>query len=201
MDGINLVEGYCQHIEQDFNLQTDKIVKNYPIDCYDTNHSFKICKLFITQEIVQEKKVMTSNVSFFPIKTSVDSVIYYDIPFEISSIRDILFHILEILWKYQMCTECFYLIPPSTHYLCQYCFPSRLFWEYGIYQKYIDSVPICYICLEPVYKSRLECKHYIHRTCLIQMNPNEYFEENQEIQCPCCRQKITRKDKIDYFLI
>jgi hypothetical protein len=52
------------------------------------------------------------------------------------------------------------------------------FYEYGFIHKYIDSFPTCCICLEHVYKSKLMCGHYVHKTCLIKTNPKKYFNSS-----------------------
>jgi hypothetical protein len=191
---------YYQMIENDFKDNTlVKISKEYTINCTQYKNEFKIFKLFIKKE--NEKWIVSFN--YVPIKCNYDSNLYYDYDKKMDSTENILNHLLEILWKYHMCNECFYLIEPNEN-LCSYCVPSKIFWEYGFYHKYTDNIPLCIICLESCYKSKLECGHFVHKTCLIKLNPNEYYEKinsDNEIKCPYCRQIITKKDKQEYFLI
>jgi len=192
---------YYQRVIQ--ALPSDHTKCDVMINCDDVNHRFHIDKLSLQREEGNTTNgVQWKNyISYYPMKSSVNSILYFDLPTD-SSVPHILDRLFEILWKYQMCNECFYLIPME-YELCGHCRPSKMFWEYGLSKQYIEHIPQCMICLEPVYKSKLECGHYVHRTCFIQMNPHDHFEDEDDLgnlTCPCCRRLITTKDKITYFL-
>jgi hypothetical protein len=193
---MNNLEDFYEKVEKDFMNEKDILEKYYIMECYDklkTLKTFKIYKLWIKNESI------SSHVSYFPIKTCEQSILYYDFPNEITTIKETINHVFELLWKFKMCNECFYLVNHDKT-ICDYCLMSQFYWSYGLTQKIVDSIPTCSICLESVYKSKLECGHYFQKTCLIKMIPSYYYE-NQEIKCPLCRQLLTKLDKIEYFFI
>lgn len=193
---INIIEFY-DNVEMEFKEEREKD-KMYVFECYNQENTFKINKLWI-KYIKKDKFILMSHFTYNPLKTSEQSILYYDIPLELIKVKDILDCVFEILWKYKMCNECYYLIKENNS-ICEYCFMSKYKWEYGLSKNYIDVIPTCTICLEHVFKARLNCGHYFHKTCLIKMNPNSTYD-NEEIKCPLCRELITKQDKIEYFLV
>ena len=57
------------------------------------------------------------------------------------------------------------------------------------------------ICQESVYDTRLKCGHWLHHTCLLQLNSERWFDDMIDIKCPICRQHLTDSDKNRFFIM
>ena len=195
MELENIFTYYHEKFEKDFTLnsQMSNISKIYDIECFSKNRIFKIAKLTISLNF----NVYNFNISYYPLKTGY-SYLYYEL--KTKEIKKIMEEIFELLWNYNMCNECFELLPPNKS-ICDYCISSKMFWQYGLIKHYVSDIPICLICLDNCYKAKLECGHYFHKTCFINLNNEDFFDEKTDIKCPHCRINISQKDKINYFLI
>jgi len=98
-----------------------------------------------------------------------------------------------------LCMECFSIIP-SSQTLCPECYCMRIMYHFGIFHQYTSSVPVCSICFDQVFFSRLHCGHYVHKTCFIKMNSSSWYDYDAEYKCPICRTVINEEDKLDFFL-
>jgi hypothetical protein len=122
------------------------------------------------------------------------SIETYEIPPQ-ESIEDLLSYFYNLLWNYKLCKECYKIVPDR---FCFECTSMQVFWEWGKL-KFDAEIPQCSICLEDVYHSKLECGHYFHKTCLIKLNPLNWYH-SKEIKCPNFRKVISEKDVANYFL-
>lgn len=199
MDLPEFYQLIIDHISSPAQTHAHKCME-FIIHCYNVNHTFCISKLFFKKKTHPEDTMLHAYISYYPIKSSSDAVLFQDLISD-SSVPNVVNAMFDILWTYQLCNECYYLIPSNQSSICKHCQPSKLFWEYGLSRGYVEYIPQCMICLDPVYSSKLDCGHYVHRTCFIQMNPKDQYENNLEIKCPCCRQSITIRDKSNYFLM
>lgn len=118
---------------------------------------------------------------------------------EITEFDKIIPSIFDIFWKYKLCPECLQLIEQDKS-LCKHCIIHKIRQEYGIIQKYLEDHHTCMICQEPVYNIKLQCGHFIHYTCLLQLNPLKWYSSNIiPLKCSVCRQDISEHDKNKYF--
>lgn len=163
--------------------------------CKNPGSDFKIYGF----EIVYDKNDETFNVGmcYNVIRCSFDKD--FSIEFDnLSSIDECLSQIFEVLWKYTLCPECLHLIP-SDQSLCKDCMCEKLMWDYGVQNNYVSQYEKCAICFENVYCSRLSCGHRFHKSCFINLNDQEWYDDTVTVSCPICRSEITSKDKYTYF--
>jgi len=109
--------------------------------------------------------------------------------------KEVMEHVFEILWTYNLCKECFTI----SNRECSSCNVMKCFWQYGMKKKYCETYPLCTICLEPVYHSQLACGHYFHPYCICKMV--QTTEQSQDIKCPNCRSQLTTRDKSTFFFL
>jgi len=110
----------------------------------------------------------------------------------------------ELFWKYSPCRECLdCLTDISQSPICSHCQWYMYRNEYGIQHGYLKDHQQCPICFEEVYSSSLTCGHYVHKTCLIQLNPFLWFTEDVKelacMVCPLCRKEMTLSDFQHFF--
>lgn len=184
---------YYELIKKDF--QTIQY-KKYDIVCTNSLNKFRTSNIEI-----QKNNDLFKLIVFYRVIHCDFNCIFKFVnkePFEsIESLMDFYFN---LLWTYTICNECFELIPVDPNYtICIHCIPMRIYWEFGLQHDKTISVPQCSICFDPVYHSHLECKHYFHKNCIIQMNKNSWYY-GEEISCPVCRSKLSTNDKYHYFL-
>ena len=108
--------------------------------------------------------------------------------------------VFELLWNYKLCPECLFLIKKEED-VCKTCLFHKIRQQYGIRKGYITEIETCMICQEPVYNTRLHCGHWVHRTCIIQLNTGRWYDESLELKCPMCRQDLTEQDEEQFFII
>lgn len=163
----------CENIENTYMI-TEIVVESMPLsDTIIANYYYNVYH-YSTDELYIKKIFM---------KNEIEKVIEF---------------FFELCWNYKLCPECIHLINKENS-LCENCMFHKLRQEYGIKKGYKISHESCMICKDVVYNTQLACGHYIHQTCLLQLNPKKWFEKNIEIKCGICRQSITEYDINKYF--
>lgn len=152
------------------------------------DHTFEITCLVLKKKLGYLKLDIYYNI--LPIQKGMR----YRCPTQFETTDDIIQYVFHLLWKYKLCNECFNLIKESEESICDDCKPQKYFWEYGMEHKLTNSIPTCSICFEQAYSSKLQCGHYFHLTCF----QNLCYETS--IRCPVCRVKITKADRINFYL-
>lgn len=108
--------------------------------------------------------------------------------------------IFDIFWKFKLCPECLHLIRNDKE-VCEDCVFHKMRQQFGMKKGYITEFTKCPVCQENVYHTRLQCGHFIHHTCLINLNPHKYFRRCEDIKCPVCRRHISHSDKNRFFIL
>lgn len=163
------------------------VKKESPLYVRSYNNQFIVTHITITN-----KNNAFQTIIFYQIVNN-NKEFSYHFPENFESVEKIIEKVYDVLWTYQLCSECLELCPEGKDY-CDQCFPTRFFWDYGVKQNKVDSVPTCSICLETTIGNKLECGHYFHLMCF----SKNY--EKKEVKCPNCRKPITDKDKKTFLL-
>jgi len=122
-----------------------------------------------------------------------------------TDIKEMMESFFSVLWTHVCCHECLELIPNNTeHGMCRDCLPMYFFWVWGIKENLVPSPPTCSICMESVSYSKLQCGHYFHKTCILRLNPDLWFDPEHysetHLRCPLCRAPFTHQDHMTFFL-
>jgi hypothetical protein len=191
------LDRYYQSFEESFSRPH----KEFNIICINNDETFQTKSITIYQD--DHDDTFLGIVKYRVIKCDNETTISYTIEDEnLSSITMLLHSFFRLLWTSSICNECFgIVIKPEV--MCKDCQPMKILYSYGIVHNYITnhSVPTCSICFDPVYYSKLKCGHYVHKTCMINMNTSNWFRYEDEYKCPICRTILTEDDKIQFFLM
>lgn len=183
--------------ENDENDHGTTTIIKLDINCRDVEDTFTVRDIKIIQN--NEEK-------------STEIIIYYCVlglgkddtelkaTIEVSEEENKIDAIFEIFWKYKLCPECLHLIK-KTREVCEDCIFHKMRQQYGLKHGYIDEFTTCPVCRENVYHTRLQCGHFIHHTCLVNLNPFKYFRRCEDIKCPVCRRPISHSDKNRFFIL
>jgi hypothetical protein len=178
-----------------------------------TQYNHVSCKIYMNCENIENTFLM--NEIEVHLKSQMESSIdiYYNVfrlsekmellttlKFQFENKEKLIDFIFEILWSYKLCPECLNIIKNKDE-LCYDCTFHKMRQQYGLLKKYINEHYKCMICQENVYNTKLQCGHYIHHTCLLQLHSHKWFSDNIQMKCGICRQYLTESDKYKYFLI
>lgn len=182
--------------DEDEDDGTTTIIK-LDVNCRDVEDTFTVRDIKIIQQPDEKNTEVIIHYNVFHLGKENDELkAEIDIP-ESANKVDAIF---DIFWKYKLCPECLHLIHNDRE-LCEDCIFHKMRQQYGIKQGYITEFNSCPICQENVYHTRLQCGHYIHHTCLINLNPFKYFRRCDDIKCPVCRRAISHADKNRFFIL
>lgn len=173
--------------------EIDQINSNIIYLCaVDKDNTFQINYIDLRYNDMENKFTFRINYSVLLLQSLKNHSFDYTELEKFDTKKDVIEHIFEILWKNQLCKECFTICRKQ----CIACHVMKCFWQHGIEKKYADSYPICTICLEPVYHSRLACGHYFHPYCICNMVNTS---DSDELRCPNCRSPFTKRDKARFL--
>ena len=194
-------------------------VTGFPFVCYNKKKTFLVEYVAITLLRQQNsatnenviEKVYEVDMSYTIVKGCPDKDrIFRE---EFTKGQEILEWIMKILWFYDLCPECYGLMNnegtedniEKTKNKCNRCKPYLMLTDYAQKKEWLkgEDIKQCCICFDPVYFSQLQCGHYIHRKCMLQSNPFDYFDEKINsllvLRCPLCRKMLSIRDKMSIF--
>jgi hypothetical protein len=194
-------------------------VTGFPFVCYNKKKTFLVEYVAITLLRQQNsatnenviEKVYEVDMSYTIVKGCPDKDrIFRE---EFTKGQEILEWIMKILWFYDLCPECYGLMnnegtdenTEKTKNKCNRCKPYLMLTDYAQKKEWLkgEDIKECCICFDPVYFSQLQCGHYIHRKCMLQSNPFDYFDEKINsllvLRCPLCRKMLSIRDKMSIF--
>jgi hypothetical protein len=173
--------------------------KTYSLSCINRLETFQTKSLTVRVDKDTSTGTYTATLEYRVLRCDADGALTHEMEGTFEKPTEIFQAFYRLLWNSNVCCECYNMVVlPST--LCSECYPMRIFYQYGMAHQYVPSVPTCSICFDQVYLSKLQCGHYVHKTCLIRMNTERWFSYDTEIKCPICRAALTSQDKYDYFL-
>ena len=195
------LDTYYERVQQDVVANHEEPVEHFVV-CTSMDGSFRSRSLRILEN--GNKVEMT----YYVIHCDPDNHLYttlYTLPPDTEfSMRDVMDKFFHLLWTHTVCSECYRPVElvenTMTAPLCPDCYPVRMFFLWGMLHQKTETIPMCCICLEPVFHSRLRCGHMVHKTCFIRVGNHRWFHQDNEYHCPMCRTKITRSDQQNYFL-
>lgn len=200
MEGMtNYVETTLKLMQDDLNTSTrsESITRKIPFHCESADKTFVVTCLDIFKEAGHNTIGITVGYRIYHCDYS------YIFDYDIHGLRDaedVVHAVFHCVLDMHLCKECF-MLTSSEHQLCNTCIPNRIREEYSRVHRGNTNIDVCTICMETVYLSRIRCGHSFHRTCLIGLCKNRWFDENTKpIKCPLCRAEITSEDKYDYFM-
>lgn len=196
-----MIEVICENI-----IKSDTNVHLYlPMKCEDIQHTFIVNEIIFRYDKNEETVSLDLFYSVFGITKNKEFVHTHNLePNDLSeSVVDIIF---GFFYNYKLCPECLRLIEKSNE-LCSRCSYHKIRNVFGITKKWekdrTSPYENCSICCHPVYNTKLQCGHYIHHTCVIQMSPFQWFYgelvETRRLKCPLCRKMLTEYDINRYF--
>ena len=194
-------------------------VTGFPFVCYNKKKTFLVEYVAITLLRQQNsatnenviEKVYEVDMSYTIVKGCPDKDrIFRE---EFTKGQEILEWIMKILWFYDLCPECYGLMnnegtdenTEKTKNKCNRCKPYLMLTDYAQKKEWLkgEDIKECCICFDPVYFSQLQCGHYIHRKCMLQSNPFDYFDEKINsllvLRCPLCRKLLSIRDRMSIF--
>ena len=200
LDGMkSYVDTTLKLMQDDLNNapRSESVTRKILFHCESADKTFLITGLNILKETENNNIGITIEYRVYHCDYS------YILDYEIHGLRDaedVVHAIFHCVLDMHLCKECFTLTS-SEHQLCNTCIPNRIREEYSRVHRGNTNIDVCTICMETVYTSRIRCGHSFHRTCLIGLCKNRWFDENTKpIKCPLCRAEITSEDKYDYFM-
>ena len=194
-------------------------VTGFPFVCYNKKKTFLVEYVAITllrqqnsatnENIIE--KVYEVDISYTIVKGCPDKDRLFREEF--TKGQEILEWIMKILWFYDLCPECYGLMnnegtedsTEKTKNKCSRCKPYMMLTDYAQKKEWLkgEDIKQCCICFDPVYFSQLQCGHYIHRKCMLQSNPFDYFDEKINsllvLRCPLCRKLLSIRDRMSIF--
>jgi hypothetical protein len=176
-----------------------------PFRCLSRNRDFQVEYLEITRRSSETTLLPSYRVEvLYNISKGCRGIHSVDMVhvFTTASAAEMVDVLMNIVWSYELCLDCYSIYAPGEEDGCKTCLPQRLMAECRTTEG--DSwPPSCGICMEPVYRTRLSCGHFIHRGCLRRMNPFDYFDEIIDrivvLRCPLCRKTLDITDKIHVY--
>jgi len=194
------IDIFFNNIEKEFmsKIHDSNYVK-FKIIATNVNSTYRTSYVYIHRDKINNQYKYSAEIEYNVIKCCNENTLIYKPNLVADNVISLLNGIYHWLWDSSVCMECFKLIPLCNR-LCFSCDSYRIFWEFGVLHQKIINIPVCSICFEPVFHSKLSCGHYFHKTCFIQMNKSNWFNEEDEYQCPLCRNTISNIDQSNYFL-
>ena len=111
---------------------------------------------------------------------------------------------LDFFWKKTTCPECLTGLRDPTMTVCESCIPKRILTEYALEHGIKKEIDVCPVCMERVYFSKLQCGHYIHKSCMVNLSESDWFDdeacESKRLRCPLCRKLISSSDIKSFFM-
>jgi len=112
---------------------------------------------------------------------------------------------LSFFWKYTTCPECLIGLRMLSEEVCSDCIPLKINCEFAVAEGFKSQIDGCPICLEAVYFSKLHCGHFIHKTCMVKLSEDEWYNEEsmnlKPLKCPLCRTFLSSSDIKGLFTI
>lgn len=110
---------------------------------------------------------------------------------------------MNFFWDYTTCPECLIGLRCKEASICKKCIPFRILSEYS--EKYLKKeTKQCPICMERVYASKLHCGHFIHKTCMVKLSEEDWFDDltwqSKSLKCPLCRKLLSSHDIKNFFM-
>lgn len=200
-----LIETVCETV-----VQSDTNVHLYlPMKCEDMNHTFLVNEILFRYEKAEEIVHMDVFYSVFHLVKKKEFIYTQGLdPDEMK--KDVLELIFRLFYHYKLCPECLRLVERDTTELCEGCSFRRLRNVFGADRGWLkendgvqEAYENCFICCHPVYHTRLQCGHYVHHTCLVEMLPCQWFSgeigDMKKLRCAVCRKPLTEYDVNRYF--
>lgn len=191
----NTIREFITNIEKSNNVKFDFFLKE--IQCTLAMES-KEGDFFIDKAIIKKRRISTFNtmyrVSFNYFIPNVKKEFQFICKKDFRNTTQLFEWILEILWVHKRCPECLGL---SENNICYACAAVKNSWEFAVAKNYTQYFPVCTICFDSVFTSRLECGHYFHKTCIV-----EYCRKNTDdvLKCPNCRTPFSRLDRQKFYI-
>jgi Ring finger domain len=189
------VQEFIATVEREYSARPPGKYQSFNIICTNHDQTYRTGAF----RIYFEKDQYEGEIEYSVMKCSADTILYYTLTPKTASISDLLIVLYQWLWTSTVCIECYELIP-CTNRLCFSCSSYQIFWEIGLEIQTAMTVPMCSICFEPVFHSRLQCGHYFHKKCFIGINKQNWYHHEDDYNCPLCRQTITSRDISNFFL-
>jgi len=174
--------------------------KIYSIVCTNSAETFRT-KLLTVSMTTTEPSAYTASMEYHVLRCDADTTLTHALPDVYTSPADVFKAFYNLLWTSSLCSECFSIVSVSET-LCSQCYPMRIMYQFGVAHDHTASIPVCSICFDQVYFSKLHCGHYVHKTCFIRVNTERWFSsyETSELKCPLCRAVVDSQDCYDFFL-
>jgi hypothetical protein len=198
-DELNSFSFLFEKIMKDISLltQTKNVSCKIYLNCENIENTYIIHEIDIHLKYQMESKI---DIYYNVFHLSEKVQLFTSLKFEYENKEKLIHFIFDIFWSYKLCPECLSLIENKNE-LCYDCTFHKMRQQYGLLKKYIHEHHKCMICQEHVYNTKLQCGHYIHHTCLLQLHSYQWFYETIDIKCGLCRQNLTEYDKHKYFYI
>lgn len=173
-----------------------------PFTCEDPHHLFQIFDLEFHYHGMSRDKPFQCVLSYNVFKCHYDSENEH-YTHNWATLKECVMEIFHILWTYRPCRECLHLTFWDESQLCKHCLPHKFMKEYGVETGKCAQIDTCAICLDPVYRSHLECGHWYHKSCFIRLHTKEWYESDPKhvLSCPLCRIPITKQDEHTFFQV
>lgn len=163
------------------------------------NAGLTFCSRTLTISIKEDSQLYEAECTYNVLHCEQSYYLVFRFPNPFTAIQDVMDFFYQVLWDYSPCIECYHLTPKSNP-LCVACIPSRIMYLWGKTKNRIASLPLCAICFDPVFHSRLHCGHSMHKMCVNRLNPHSWYDYQLELRCPLCREALNDQDKYEYFL-
>jgi len=189
------VQDFFATVEREYNSRPPGKYQSFDIICTNHDRTYRTAAF----RIYYEKEEYRGEMEYSVIKCCSDTILYHTLEKTTTTINDLLISLYKWLWTSTICIECYTLIPCNTK-LCFSCSSYQIFWEIGLEIQTALTVPMCSICFEPVFHSRLQCGHYFHKKCFIGINKRNWYHDEDDFNCPLCRHAISQTDISNFFL-
>lgn len=204
MEEYQSIEGFIAHMREFFtneNIQDNTsayVSIEKPFVCTNHNESIRTFRAEFAYHRCRDTDAKYElHIDYNVLKCSYDHDETHSF-YDLHSVEECVHQLFAFLWEFDLCKECLCMTNKDQK-LCRSCLSSRLMWEWGVKNGKVSVIEKCAICLEEVYCSKLACGHQFHKTCFINLNPLEWFDEDVNVKCPICRKDISDRDKSVYF--
>lgn len=194
-----LIESICDSI-----LKSEHNVHLYlPMKCEDMNHTFLVNEILFRYDKLETLVHLDIYYNVFHTMKKQEFIFTYTME-KIELTEKVVEFIFSIFFHYKLCVECLKLIKDEGE-LCSICTLHKYRNVYAKEKGWLNEQSSnCSICCCPVYNTKLQCGHYIHHTCLIQLLPFQWYYPSdiqtiKKLKCPLCRQSLTEYDLNRYF--